>query len=103
MRDSEIIAAPAGVGRWQGAPLALSAEFYDDDPMTLLALAWIDAGMRAPVATSPLTETGCEVPGCSSRSIVFIKTHFGPVQVCRLHFESVKRTVQAIPDRPAGF
>jgi hypothetical protein len=79
----------------------LSAENYDDDPMTLLAAAWIDAGMRAPVATSPLTETGCEVPGCGSRSIVSIKTHFGPIQVCRLHFEAVKRTVRAIPDKPA--
>jgi hypothetical protein len=67
-----------------------------DDPMRLLAAAWIDAGMRAPVPTTPLTENSCEAPGCAARAIVFIKTRYGPIPVCHEHFEAVKRMVQTI-------
>jgi hypothetical protein len=76
--------------------------FEPDDPMRLLAAAWIEAGTRAPVPTTPLSESDCEVPRCASRAMVFIKTRYGPIPVCREHFESVKRAVQELPGKTAS-
>lgn len=62
----------------------------EPDPETLVAIAWQEAGMRAPIPTSPLAPSACDIRGCGAESWVQIKTKYGPAGVCFKHFQSIR-------------
>lgn len=63
------------------------------DPITQLAIAWTEAGQRAP---TPVVkgEAACMLPGCGLEGWVQVKTHYGPIVICFGHFQDVRDIVQ---------
>jgi hypothetical protein len=60
------------------------------DAVSLLAHAWVQAGLRAPTAASVDQAEVCVVPECRARAFVRLKTTLGTHAVCRGHFEEIK-------------
>ena len=79
------------------------------DAESYLAAGWVEAGMRAPTAVSPLTPGWCDVIDCPSQAWVQLKTSFGPAAICFRHFQAVRdiafrggRQQQPINRRPGS-
>lgn len=64
-------------------------ELEPNDPVMLIAVAWQEAGKRAPTPV-PVGELSCMVPGCSEGGWVKLKTYHGPIVCCFNHFQSVR-------------
>jgi hypothetical protein len=61
------------------------------DPVSLIAQAWQEAGMRAPAPVGSGTGAEvCMVPGCGGSGWVKLKTYHGMIVVCFGHFQSVR-------------
>ena len=69
-------------------------EPFPEDPIDILAAAWVDAGMRAPSAASVQDPGPCALPDCPGRPFVEIRTSLGRYGVCHQHFEAVKTSMQ---------
>jgi hypothetical protein len=64
-------------------------ELEPNDPVMLIAVAWQEAGKRAPTPV-PVGADRCVVPGCPGGGWVRLKTYQGPIVICFDHFQSVR-------------
>ncbi len=69
--------------------MVLMAEHEPADPISRLAAEWHTAGQRAPIPM-PKGQTTCMIPSCIGDGWVQLKTKFGPIVVCFVHFQDLR-------------